>query len=75
MKLSYLGRCSFCAVNRKLFDIHYRMEGQVQQKKSRTINRWQIETPIPRDRELSSPAGFSNQRIALSQSQAGQRVN
>lgn len=50
------------------------MEGQVQTKRGRGViaNRWQIETPAPRDRELCAPVGYSNQRIALSQS-ANQR--
>jgi len=54
------------------------MEGidTVQTKRGRNTvtNRWQIETPSPRDSYLSAPVGYSNQRIALSQAQAGQRV-
>lgn len=46
----------------------------VKTTRQRSTNRWQIETPSPRDRELVAPVGYSNQRIALSQSQANQRV-
>merc|ERR1711868_72645 len=45
----------------------------VKTTRQRSTNRWQIETPSPRDRELVAPVGYSNQRIALSQSQANQR--
>jgi len=50
------------------------MEGlPVQKIPRKPVSRWHIETPSPRDRELPAPVGYSNQRIALSQSQAGQR--
>ena len=57
-------------------NISREMEGLAVQKAARKpVNRWHIETPTPRDRELPAPVGYSNQRIALSQSQAGQRVS
>ena len=45
----------------------------VKKTKNRSINRWQIETPRPRD-PLPNPVGFSNQRVASSEIQSGGSV-
>ena len=45
----------------------------VKKTKNRSINRWQIETPRPRD-PLPNPIGFSNQRVASSEIQSGGSV-
>ena len=46
----------------------------VKKTKNRSINRWQIETPRPRD-PLPNPVGFSNQRVATSEIQSGGSVS
>ena len=46
----------------------------VKKPKTRSINRWQIETPRPRD-PLPNPVGFSNQRVASSEIQTGGSVS
>ena len=46
----------------------------VKKTKNRSINKWQIETPRPRD-PLPNPVGFSNQRVATSEIQSGGSVS
>ena len=45
----------------------------VKKTKNRSVNRWQIETPRPRD-PLPNPVGYSNQRVASSEIQSGGSV-
>ena len=53
---------------------HLEMESlPVKKTKNRSVNRWQIETPRPRD-PLPNPIGFSNQRVASSEIQSGGSV-
>merc|ERR1711990_1310504 len=53
------------------FDCLTEMESlPVKKTKNRSVNRWQIETPRPRD-PLPNPVGYSNQRVASSEIQSG----
>merc|ERR1711953_1377947 len=53
------------------FDCLTEMESlPVKKTKNRSVSRWQIETPRPRD-PLPNPVGYSNQRVASSEIQSG----